>query len=138
MSKVVYRMTVSLDGFVETRDGKIDWTAPDDPALRVRKLLAQSLRLRVSFIPQSHRSRSRPAVQLSPACPRVSAHLLRSATGTSHHSIGALRSVFPCGSGMSVSVASVSKSTPATETAFSRAIRTTLVGSMMPASTRST
>ena len=30
MSKVVYWMTVSLDGFVETRDGKIDWTAPDD------------------------------------------------------------------------------------------------------------
>jgi dihydrofolate reductase len=29
MSKVVYWMTVSLDGFVETRDGKIDWTAPD-------------------------------------------------------------------------------------------------------------
>jgi dihydrofolate reductase len=23
-------MSVSLDGFVETRDGKIDWTAPDD------------------------------------------------------------------------------------------------------------
>jgi hypothetical protein len=30
MSKVVYWMTVSLDGFVETRDGKIDWTAPDE------------------------------------------------------------------------------------------------------------
>ena len=30
MSKVVYWMTVSLDGFVETCDGKIDWTAPDD------------------------------------------------------------------------------------------------------------
>src|SRR5580698_7701174 len=29
MSKVVYWMTVSLDGFVETSDGKIDWTAPD-------------------------------------------------------------------------------------------------------------
>ena len=34
MSKVVYWMTVSLDGFVETRDGKIDWTAPDDELLR--------------------------------------------------------------------------------------------------------
>jgi dihydrofolate reductase len=29
MSKVVYWMTVSLDGFVEASDGKIDWTAPD-------------------------------------------------------------------------------------------------------------
>jgi len=29
-SKVVYWMTVSLDRFVETLDGKIDWTAPDD------------------------------------------------------------------------------------------------------------
>ena len=42
------------------------------------------------------------------------------------------------GSGTSVSVASVSSSTPATDTAFSSATRTTLVGSMMPASTRST
>jgi dihydrofolate reductase len=30
MSKVVYWMSVSLDGFVETRDGKIDWTAPGE------------------------------------------------------------------------------------------------------------
>jgi dihydrofolate reductase len=30
VSKVVYWMTVSADGFVETRDGKIDFTAPDD------------------------------------------------------------------------------------------------------------
>ena len=42
------------------------------------------------------------------------------------------------GSGKSVIVASVSRSTLATETAFSKATRTTLVGSMMPASTRST
>lgn len=41
------------------------------------------------------------------------------------------------GSGRSVIVASVNSSTLATETAFSRAIRTTLVGSMMPASIRS-
>jgi dihydrofolate reductase len=34
MSKVVYWMTVSLDGFVETRDGKIDWSAPDDELFR--------------------------------------------------------------------------------------------------------
>jgi hypothetical protein len=30
MNKVVYWMTVSLDAFVDTRGGKIDWTAPDD------------------------------------------------------------------------------------------------------------
>ena len=42
------------------------------------------------------------------------------------------------GSGISVSVASVSSSTLATDTAFSSAARTTLVGSMMPASIRST
>jgi dihydrofolate reductase len=30
MSKVVYWMSVSLDGFVETRDGKIDFTAPSE------------------------------------------------------------------------------------------------------------
>ena len=41
-------------------------------------------------------------------------------------------------SGISVIVASVSSRTLATETAFSSAMRTTLVGSMMPASTRST
>src|SRR5574340_674370 len=41
------------------------------------------------------------------------------------------------GSGTSVSVASVNSSTLATETAFSRAVRTTLVGSIIPAATRS-
>jgi hypothetical protein len=41
-------------------------------------------------------------------------------------------------SGMSVMVTSVSNSTLATDTAFSRPMRTTLVGSMMPASTKST
>ena len=30
MSKVIYSMTVSLDGFVTDRDGAIDWSAPDD------------------------------------------------------------------------------------------------------------
>ena len=33
MGTIVYWMSVSLDGFVETRDGKIDWTAPDDELL---------------------------------------------------------------------------------------------------------
>jgi hypothetical protein len=41
-------------------------------------------------------------------------------------------------SGTSVIVASVNSKTLATETAFSSAIRTNLVGSMMPASMRST
>ena len=41
-------------------------------------------------------------------------------------------------SAISVMVASVSRTTLATETAFSRAIRTTLVGSTIPASRRST
>ena len=36
---VVYWMTSSLDGFVETRDGKIDWTAPDDELFRFSKTL---------------------------------------------------------------------------------------------------
>jgi len=34
VSKVVYWMTVSLDGFIETRGGEIDWTAPDDELSR--------------------------------------------------------------------------------------------------------
>jgi hypothetical protein len=42
------------------------------------------------------------------------------------------------GSGISVRVASARSSRLATETAFSRAMRTTLVGSMIPASIRST
>lgn len=37
MGQVVYWMTVSLDGFVETRDGKIDWTAPDEDLFRYLK-----------------------------------------------------------------------------------------------------
>jgi dihydrofolate reductase len=34
MGKVVYWMSVSLDGFVETRDGNIDWTMPDAELFR--------------------------------------------------------------------------------------------------------
>ncbi len=34
MGKVVYWMTVSLDGFVETRDGNIDWGMPDEELFR--------------------------------------------------------------------------------------------------------
>ena len=30
MSKLIYSMTVSLDGFIAGRDGEIDWSAPDE------------------------------------------------------------------------------------------------------------
>jgi dihydrofolate reductase len=30
MGKVIYSMTVSLDGFIADRDGEINWTAPDE------------------------------------------------------------------------------------------------------------
>ena len=30
MSKLIYSMGVSLDGFVAGLDGEIDWTAPDE------------------------------------------------------------------------------------------------------------
>ncbi len=62
---------------------------------------------------------------------------LAAETKTSHSSMPGARDV-SLGSGISVKVASVSIKTPATETAFSRAMRTTFVGSMIPASTRST
>jgi dihydrofolate reductase len=34
MGKVVYWMTVSLDGFVEARDGSLDWGMPDEALFR--------------------------------------------------------------------------------------------------------
>jgi dihydrofolate reductase len=34
MGKVVFWMSVSLDGFVEARDGSIDWTMPDEGLFR--------------------------------------------------------------------------------------------------------
>jgi hypothetical protein len=43
MSKVVYWMTVSLDGFVETRDGNIDWTMPDERLFRFHTDYARQL-----------------------------------------------------------------------------------------------
>ena len=30
MRKVIYSMTVSLDGFIAGPDGEIDWSAPDE------------------------------------------------------------------------------------------------------------
>jgi dihydrofolate reductase len=43
MSKVVYWMSVSLDGFVETRDGNIDWTAPNEELHRFFNESAQNV-----------------------------------------------------------------------------------------------
>jgi len=34
MRSIVYLMNTSLDGFVEGRDGKFDWTAPDEEVFR--------------------------------------------------------------------------------------------------------
>jgi dihydrofolate reductase len=71
MSKVVYWMTVSLDGFVEDRDGKIDWTAPDDELHRffnesARKVGAflygrKSYELMAGFWPTADQDPSAPA-----------------------------------------------------------------------------
>jgi dihydrofolate reductase len=43
MGKVVYWMTVSLDGFVETRDGSIDWSMPDEELFRFHTDYARTL-----------------------------------------------------------------------------------------------
>src|SRR4030095_5735656 len=34
MRKVIYAMTVSIDGYIADRDGAIDWSAPDDELFR--------------------------------------------------------------------------------------------------------
>jgi len=47
VSNVVYWMTVSLDGFVETLDGKIDWTAPD---AELHRFLNESARKLGAFL----------------------------------------------------------------------------------------
>jgi hypothetical protein len=59
-------------------------------------------------------------------------------TDTLSNAAGAAGAAAGFGSGSLVKVASASSSTLATETAFSSATRTTFVGSMMPASIRST
>jgi dihydrofolate reductase len=35
MRKLIYSMTVSLDGFIASRDGAIDWSAPDEELHRL-------------------------------------------------------------------------------------------------------
>jgi dihydrofolate reductase len=70
MRKVVYWMTVSLDGFVEARDGTIDWTAPDDELHRFFNACARnvgvflygrrSYELMAGFWPTADKSPSAP------------------------------------------------------------------------------
>jgi dihydrofolate reductase len=43
VSRVVYWMSVSLDGYVATRDGKIDFTAPDEELARFMNESARKL-----------------------------------------------------------------------------------------------
>jgi dihydrofolate reductase len=43
MRKVIYSMTVSLDGFVADRDGEIDWSAPDEELHRFHNRETQEL-----------------------------------------------------------------------------------------------
>ena len=45
MSKVIYSMSVSLDGYVETPDRGIEWTDPDDIALGAQLLLETMVRV---------------------------------------------------------------------------------------------
>jgi dihydrofolate reductase len=41
MGRVVYSMGVSLDGYVEDRDGRFDWSVPDEEAHRLANVHAQ-------------------------------------------------------------------------------------------------
>ncbi len=43
MGKVVYLMNVSLDGFVEDRTGRFDWTRPDEEIHRFHNEVAQQM-----------------------------------------------------------------------------------------------
>lgn len=43
MGKIVYWMTVSLDGFVEARDGSLDWGQPDDELFAFHTAQARQL-----------------------------------------------------------------------------------------------
>ncbi len=71
MGKVVYWMSVSLDGYVETREGKIDFTAPSEGLHRVmnddaRKCGAflhgrATYDLMAAYWPQADRDPSAPA-----------------------------------------------------------------------------
>lgn len=35
MRKLIYSMTVSLDGYIASPDGAIDWSVPDDELFRL-------------------------------------------------------------------------------------------------------
>jgi hypothetical protein len=90
MSKVVYWMTVSLDGFVETRDGQIDWTVPD---AGLHRFLNESARQLGVFL-HGRRRRARSPVAWSYS--GTSAHNpqiksrgdSRAGAGSPHHSSG--------------------------------------------------
>src|SRR6202035_2922290 len=41
--KLIYSMTVSLDGFIDDRDGQIDWSAPDEELHRFHNQLTREL-----------------------------------------------------------------------------------------------
>lgn len=43
MRKLIYSMSVSLDGFIAAPDGQIDWTAPDDELMQFHNLQTREL-----------------------------------------------------------------------------------------------
>jgi dihydrofolate reductase len=43
MRKLIYSMTVSLDGYIAAPDGTIDWTAPDDELFRFHTQQVQEI-----------------------------------------------------------------------------------------------
>src|SRR5216683_8350131 len=43
MRKVIYSMSVSLDGFIAGPRGEIDWTAPDEDLMRFHNLQAREV-----------------------------------------------------------------------------------------------
>lgn len=43
MSKLIYSMTVSLDGFIADPNGEIDWTAPDEELHRFHNQQVQEI-----------------------------------------------------------------------------------------------
>jgi alanine dehydrogenase len=81
---------------------------------------------------------SRSGRHIRPRLDVASRALMRPSARPHHIVISGSKARSFWGSGISVMVASVNRRTLATDTAFSSATRTTLVGSMMPASTRST
>ncbi|HEV2924160.1 MAG TPA: hypothetical protein VGW98_09015 [Solirubrobacteraceae bacterium] len=42
MRKLIYSMTVSLDGYIAAPDGAIDWTVPDEELFLARRTRSAS------------------------------------------------------------------------------------------------